>query len=118
VGRGKQPYFVHPRDSGLLAFAGLWDHWRSPEGEALETCTILTQDANELVQPLHDRMPVVIAPGDYDHWLDPSQEDPVALKTLLTGALEDSLVITAADPAINSVRYQPEKKEKALFDLS
>jgi len=117
VGRVKQPYFVHPRDGGLLAFAGLWDRWQHAEGEAVESCTILTQDANELVRPLHDRMPVVIAPADYDRWLDPRQEDPAALKPLLAGPPENALAVTAADPAINSVKHQPDKQQNSLFDL-
>jgi putative SOS response-associated peptidase YedK len=117
VGRAKQPYFVHPRDGGLLAFAGLWDRWESPEGDPIESCTILTQDANELVRPLHDRMPVVVAPTDYDRWLDRHMEDLGVLKPLLAGASDDLLAVTAADPAINSVKYQPDKKEKTLFDL-
>jgi putative SOS response-associated peptidase YedK len=117
IGRTKQPYLVHPRDGHFMALAGLWDHWESPEGDPVESCTILTQDANEVVRPLHDRMPVVIAPGDYDRWLNRHVDDPEVLKSLLAGAPEDFLEVTAADPAINSVRYQPEKTEKGLFDL-
>jgi putative SOS response-associated peptidase YedK len=117
VGRAKQPYLIHPRDDGLMAFAGLWDRWQDPEGEPIESCTILTQDANELVRPLHDRMPVVIAPGDYDRWLDRRLEDLDILKSLMAAASDDLLAATAADPAINNVRYQPENKQKSLFDL-
>jgi putative SOS response-associated peptidase YedK len=117
IGRTKQPYLVHPRNGGFMAFAGLWDRWESPEGDRVESCTILTQDANELVRPLHDRMPVVVAATDYDRWLDRRIEDPMILKSVLAGPPDDLLEITAADPAINSVRYQPEQKEKGLFEL-
>jgi putative SOS response-associated peptidase YedK len=118
VGRAKLPYLIHPRDGSLMALAGLWDRWESPAGDRIESCTILTQDANALVRPLHDRMPVVIASTDYDRWLDQRLEDPGALKSLLVGAPDDLLTLTAADPAINSVRYQPEEeKQKSLFDL-
>lgn len=60
VGAGrKQPYFIRPRDGGPLALAGLWERWNDPQGEKVETCTILTTAANELMRPLHDRMPVI-----------------------------------------------------------
>jgi putative SOS response-associated peptidase YedK len=117
VGRAKQPYLIHPRQGNLMALAGLWDHWESPEGEPIDSCTILTQDANELVRPLHDRMPVVIAPEDYDRWLDRRLDNPEVLKSLAVAAPEDLLAVTAADPAINSVKYQPQKKDRGLFDL-
>src|SRR5262245_50704548 len=61
-GDSKQPYFIHRKDSKLFAFAGLWEHWRRA-GQTIDSCTILTTDANELVQPLHDRMPVILEPA-------------------------------------------------------
>jgi putative SOS response-associated peptidase YedK len=66
----KQPYFVRLRDRGLLAFAALWDHWKGPEHEIIESCTIITTDSNELIRPIHERMPVILGPSDYDLWLD------------------------------------------------
>ncbi len=66
----------------LLQFAGLWETWRGDDGTTLETCTIITTAANEFMQPLHDRMPVIVAREDYRRWLDPAS-DPVALTTLL-----------------------------------
>ena len=67
----KQPYFVQMRDGRLFAFAGLWDRWEPPDGDAIESCTILTTNANDLVRPLHDRMPVIVRPEDYELWLEP-----------------------------------------------
>lgn len=67
----KQPYFIRPRDGGLFAFAGLWERWHDPHGETIETCTILTTEANELMRPLHERMPVIIEPASDGVWLDP-----------------------------------------------
>ena len=64
----KQPYYFRLKDSELLAFAGLWDHWRH-EGEAIDSCTIITTEANEQMKPVHDRMPVILDPKDYDDWL-------------------------------------------------
>ena len=66
---GKTPYYIHPRDGSIIGFAGLWDIWTNPEGEPIESCTIITTAANELIKPLHDRMPLIITPDDYGVWL-------------------------------------------------
>jgi putative SOS response-associated peptidase YedK len=66
---GKVPYYIHPKDGSMMGFAGLWDIWRNPEGERIESCTIITTVANELLKPLHDRMPLIIAPEAYGRWL-------------------------------------------------
>jgi putative SOS response-associated peptidase YedK len=66
---GKQPWFFRMKGSGLLAFAGLWEHWKQPDGTELQTATIITTDANELARPVHDRMPVILQPADYAAWL-------------------------------------------------
>jgi putative SOS response-associated peptidase YedK len=62
----KQTYNIGLRDDGLFAFAGLWDRWKNPEGKPVETCTILTTEANALLADIHDRMPVILSPEDYD----------------------------------------------------
>jgi putative SOS response-associated peptidase YedK len=70
----KQPYFIHHKDTDPFAFAGLWERWEGGlefEGRVLETCTILTTEANIVTQPIHDRMPVILHQKDYDEWLDP-----------------------------------------------
>ena len=82
-GAGKQPYFFHAADKSPLGFAGLWEHWSGPSGEELETCTIITTDANRLMAPVHHRMPVILKPEDYDRWLDPGQRDRAKLESLL-----------------------------------
>lgn len=66
----KQPYLIQVETAGLFAFAGLWERWTGPEGEVVESCTILTTRANELVASIHDRMPVILNPEDYALWLD------------------------------------------------
>jgi putative SOS response-associated peptidase YedK len=66
----------------FFAFAGLWERWAPPDGDAIESCTILTTDANELTKPIHDRMPVIVDPADFGQWLDP-KEKPDALQELL-----------------------------------
>ena len=68
----KQPMLIRRRDAAPFAFAGLWESWRGPDGE-VQTCTIVTTEANTVLRPIHNRMPVVLEPGVYDHWLDPEQ---------------------------------------------
>ncbi len=83
-GNQKQPFYFHLQEHQPFGFAGLWEHWESQTtGEILETCTILTTAANPVLQPVHDRMPVILAPQDYDRWLDPDQNQSAALLPLL-----------------------------------
>ena len=67
----KQPYAFGMADDSVFAFAGLWERWRDPAGEFIETCTILTTKPNPLVADVRDRMPAILKPEDYDLWLDP-----------------------------------------------
>ncbi len=72
IGGRKQPYSIRMTDQSLFGMAGLWEHWVNSAGERVETCTIIATNANELVGQLHDRMPLIIQPGDYGAWLDAS----------------------------------------------
>ena len=74
--KAKQAYQFRMADDSAFAFAGLWKRWQSPDEEAIETCTILTTRPNSLVSGVHDRMPAILAPDDYDLWLDPGITDP------------------------------------------
>jgi len=76
--RGKQPYFVRLRDQPVFAFAGLWESWQD-----IPTATIITTAANPDLQPIHDRMPVILQPQDYETWLDPDLQNPDQLQSLL-----------------------------------
>ena len=69
-GDRRQPHFIHQRDGGALAFAGLWASWRDPSGARVRTCTILTRSASDDVRDLHDRMPVALPADAWDEWLD------------------------------------------------
>jgi putative SOS response-associated peptidase YedK len=70
VDGGKQPMYIHRAEGDLMSLAGLWEYWQSPDGSELETCTILTTGPNALMEPIHNRMPVVLEPDDYTTWLD------------------------------------------------
>jgi len=80
---GKQPNFIHFADGRAFAFAGLWERWHTSEGEALDTCTIITTTPNDLVAGLHDRMPVILAPDVFSEWLAPQPLAPDRLQDLL-----------------------------------
>jgi putative SOS response-associated peptidase YedK len=78
----RQPWTIELPNGNLFAFAGLWDRWKDrATGKVLETYTIITTDPNELVQPLHDRMPVILSPSDYSRWLEPGdpEQPPIDL---------------------------------------
>jgi putative SOS response-associated peptidase YedK len=79
----KQPWFIVLEDREPMAFAGLWEQWRSPEGEELESCSIIVTEANELMRPIHDRMPVILAPEDWDVWLRSDGKVTGCLQNLL-----------------------------------
>ncbi len=81
--RHKQPYYIRLDDGRPFAFAGLWEHWEGPEGKAIDSCTILTTTPNDLLRPLHHRMAVILAPEDYDLWLDPAIQEVERLQPLL-----------------------------------
>jgi len=82
-GKQKQPWFIHRKDGKPMAFAGLWDLWRAPDGSRkIESCTILTTAANDLVSQLHNRMPVILDPADFDLWLDPAVQKVEQLSSL------------------------------------
>jgi putative SOS response-associated peptidase YedK len=69
--KGKQPYFIHMRDDEPFAFAGIWEAWDNPDdGKEVQSCTIITTDANALMKTIHDRMPVILPASAYDRWLD------------------------------------------------
>lgn len=71
IGSGgpKQPFWIAAADGGLLSFAGLWETWMSPAGDEIQTCAIITTTANDALAPIHARMPVILAPADFDAWL-------------------------------------------------
>jgi putative SOS response-associated peptidase YedK len=74
-GKEKTPHYIQLKANKLFAFAGLFDRWISPEDQELTTCTIITTDANEFMQPIHTRMPVILTDEKRDAWLDPGVKD-------------------------------------------
>jgi putative SOS response-associated peptidase YedK len=112
-GRGKkQPFYIHRTDGAPFAFAGLWERWQSAGTEAdrgsenrdpltIESCTIVTTTANACLRELHERMPVILAPGDYATWLDAKTENPVELQHLLAPCGDEELIAEPVDTHVN-----------------
>lgn len=107
---GKQPYWIEPGNEELFGFAGLWDVWTGEdEEENLRTFTILTREANDKLIELHDRMPVVLNPDQYDTWLDPDYEKTDELKSLVNEEYKGSIDFAPVSTAVNNPEYdEPE----------
>ena len=99
--RAKQPYWIAMADQGPFAFAGLWEHWQAPDGENIESCTIVTCPANDLVKPIHDRMPVILAPGDIELWIDTGANPADLLKPFSAAAMMARPVSTHVNSPAN-----------------
>jgi putative SOS response-associated peptidase YedK len=102
--RGKepsQPIYVRKRGGGLFAFAGLWEEWKTPEGETLESCTIITVEPNELISKIHHRMAAILNPDDEATWIDP-QSKIDDLPRLLRPYESDDLEAIPVSRAVNS----------------
>ena len=105
----KQPYFIHPRESAtdtpaLFAFAGLWEIWFSEDGSEVQTCTIITTEANRIMSGLHHRMPVILPPEKYAGWLDPNVDDPRALRSFLKPYDSERMQYYPVDRKVNTPR--------------
>ena len=98
----KQPYWIRPRDGGIVAFAGLWEEWCDPDGGEIETGAILTVAANATVAPVHNRMPAVIAPEDFDSWLDVQNTPLKEARALLRPAPESLFETLPVSTRVNS----------------
>ena len=100
----KQPYWIAPKDGGLIAFAGLWSDWASADGSQVDTGAILTTNANATLKPIHHRMPVVIAPDDFDRWLDTAHTEPRDVQDLLVPPRDDLFTAVPVSTRVNAVR--------------
>lgn len=103
----KQPYFISRPDGEPYALGGLWAQWRGEvggEAVTVRSTTILTTTANDAMSAVHDRMPVILAPGDWDEWLDPDQRDLSALGRLLVPAPSNLITLRPVSTEVNNVR--------------
>ena len=102
-GTNKHPYCFEVNDGELFAFAGLWDGWKAASGQWIRSCTILTTTANAVSSAVHDRMPVILKPDDYDLWLDPGMRDLAIVAGLLKPFDAKAMRCYPVSDRINSV---------------
>ena len=104
VGKEKRPYYISSQEDALLSFAGLWETWTTPKGNVVESCTILTTDANDMIKQVHLRMPVVLDNDGVNIWLnqESTQDD---LKPLFRPLSGDLMALHRVSPKVNSPKY-------------
>src|SRR5208283_589399 len=105
--RRRQPYLFRMRDGSPLGLAGLWESWRGPDGgPAVETCAIVTTPPNELVRPIHDRMPAILAAEEIERWLDPRLTEPGELAPLLHPFAAGAMTAIPVTTRVNNTRFE------------
>ena len=103
-GAERQPYAIARKDGGLLAMAGLWDAWRSPQGEVVRGCTVVTTTPNALLAELHDRMPVILPPAHWSRWLGEEPADLAELRALLVPCPAEEFAVWAVSTRVGNVK--------------
>lgn len=104
-GDHKQPYYMRLKNSSVMSFAGLWEKWKAEDGSEINTCCILTTAANEIMKPIHDRMPVILQPDDYSLWLSRNVHDPDELQRLYKPYPSDQMVAYPVPELVNNPRF-------------
>ena len=104
-GDRKQPYYIRLLNSSVMGLAGLWETRENTDGSELTTCCILTTDANETVKPIHERMPVVLQPEDYNLWLNRNMHDSKELEKLYQPYPADLMYAHPVPDLVNIPRF-------------
>jgi len=102
----KTPYYIRLKTTQPFGFAGLWERWQKSPGEFIHSCTIITTDANELVKPIHQRMPVILDNENYQVWLDPDEQAPDRLQHLLKPYPTEMMEAFPVSTVVNSPRNE------------
>ena len=105
MGRRRQPFFMNLRGDEPFAFAGLWEHWQRDD-RCVDSCTIITTEANDLIRPIHDRMPVILHPADYALWLDPSIRQAERVEPLLCPYPAEEMTARPVDSYVNVATHE------------
>jgi putative SOS response-associated peptidase YedK len=108
-GKKKTPMYIALKSHEPFAFAGLWETWKSPEGETIQSCTIITTTPNSLTASIHNRMPVILPREAESVWLDRSLEDSQVLVPLLAPYAAEAMEASAVSPLVNSPRNDTAK---------
>lgn len=114
AGKIRQPYCFEIKEGKLFAFAGLWERWKSPEGQWVRSCSILTTGPNSVTAPVHDRMPVILHPSDYEFWLDPGMNDAAAANELLKPFDAQLMRAYPVSSRINDANNDDEESARAI----
>ncbi|MBI2353557.1 MAG: SOS response-associated peptidase [Deltaproteobacteria bacterium] len=104
-GDKKQPYYIQLADHSPMCLAGVWEAWKAPDNSVLESFAILTTAANSLVEPLHDRMPVILHPDDYSLWLNHNMHDPQQLQPLFRPFPVAEMIAHQVPDLVNNPRF-------------
>jgi putative SOS response-associated peptidase YedK len=122
----KQPFYIRMKDGQPFAFAGLWERWHPPDGKEVETFTIITTEPNDLMRTIHDRMPVILHPKDFEAWLNPGIEDAQRLAHLLRPFPAENMEARPVSARVNSPKNDgpqclepaPATESEGLLDFS
>ncbi len=104
AGSARQPFYIEMKDKEPFAFAGVWEGWCGEDGSEIDSCAILTTDANDLLKTIHHRMPVILHPKDFDRWMDPANEKPATVADLLRPYSADKMTARPVSRRVNSPR--------------
>ena len=108
INSNKIPHHIRMKDGSVFAFAGLWDHWEG-EGQSLDSCTIIVMPSSAAMKPIHERMPAIIAPAEYDWWLDSRITDKQEIEQYLTSALSSHLTTFPVSTWVNVPKHDDER---------
>jgi putative SOS response-associated peptidase YedK len=124
LGGAKQPYHIGLPEPGPFAFAGLWESWRTADGEPLESCTLITAEAAPAIREIHARMPVIVSPLSYEDWLDPERVPPQQILTRLVAEAPTDFALHPVSDRVNHARIDdaacvapapPAPRQESLF---
>jgi putative SOS response-associated peptidase YedK len=117
-GKGpKQPFMIRPVGGGVMAFAGIWEHWMDAEGSEVQSAAILTTAANDTLKPIHHRMPVILEPENFTNWLECPETEAELLKPMLAPAANDMLEAVPISTRVNKVANDtPDIQERMTIE--
>lgn len=103
VGRAKRPWLFRRGDEAPFGFAGLWESWRAPDGTVVESCALITTEPNDVMRPIHHRMPAMLTPEAFELWLDARVTDGARLAPLLQPAPAVAMSALRVNPVVSNV---------------
>ena len=110
----KQPWLITLKDKQPMALAGLWEHWQGKDGSEIESCTIIVTSGNDLMQNIHDRMPVILPNESWDEWLNTNNTDTQGLQALLTQYPSEEMTAWQVSTVVNSPKHNTEECIKPI----